>query len=85
VSSGTVLYLIYFPLLVILAVIFAGWKGLLLALLVLPAGYLVLYYQEIFRERMHTLMFQIKSITNKNLVTDLSSKRKEIMDILDHI
>jgi hypothetical protein len=75
----------YFPLLVILAVIFAGWEGLLLALLVPPAGYLSLYYQEIFRERLHTFKFQIKSITNKNLIADLASKRNEIQDILDQI
>ena len=85
VSSGTILYLMYFPLLVILAVIFAGWEGLLLALLVPPAGYLALYYQEIFRERMRTLKFRIKSITNKNLIAGLASERKEIQDILDHI
>jgi hypothetical protein len=85
VSSGTVLYLIYFPLLVLLAVIFAGWKGFILALLIPPSGYLALYYQEIFRERVHTLIFNIKSITNKNLIADLASKRKEIQDILEHI
>jgi 1-acyl-sn-glycerol-3-phosphate acyltransferase len=85
VSSGTVLYLIYFPLLLILAVIFLGWKGLLLAMLVPPAGYLVLYYQEIFRERFRTLRFRIKSITHKNLIADLASKRKEIRIILDNI
>ena len=85
VSSGTVLYLIYFPILVILTAIFAGWKGLLLALLVPLAGYLVLYYQEISRERWRTFKFWIKSITSKNLIADLASKRKEIQVMLDQI
>jgi hypothetical protein len=85
VSSGTVLYLIYFPLLLILAGIFAAWKGLLLAMLVPPAGYLVLYYQEIFRERVNTMKFRIKSVTNKKLVADLASIRHEIQNILDSI
>jgi 1-acyl-sn-glycerol-3-phosphate acyltransferase len=85
VSSGTVLYLMYFPVLLILAAIFAGWKGLLLALLVPLAGYLVLYYQEISRERWRTFKFWIKSITSKNLIADLASKRKEIQVMLDQI
>jgi 1-acyl-sn-glycerol-3-phosphate acyltransferase len=85
VSSGTVLYLIYFPLVVILATIFAGWIGFLLALFVPLAGYLVLYYLEIFRERLHTLMFRIKTVTRRNLVADLASQRREIQDILDKI
>jgi 1-acyl-sn-glycerol-3-phosphate acyltransferase len=85
VSSGTVLYLIYLPLLLILAVIFAGWKGLILALLVPLTGYLVLYYQEIFRERLHTLRFWVKTKTSRSFITDLTLKRREIQDILDNI
>lgn len=85
VSSGTVLYLIYFPMVVILTSIFTGWKGFLLSLLTPLAGYFVLFYHEMFRERLHTLMFRIKSVTRKKLVADLVSKRKEIRDILDKI
>lgn len=85
VSSGTVLYLIYFPMVVILTSIFIGWKGFLLSLLTPLAGYFVLFYHEMFRERLHTLMFRIKSVTRKKLVADLVSKRKEIRDILDKI
>ncbi len=43
----TVLYMIYYAVLFILAAIFAGWTGFLLALLVPLSGYFVLYYQEI--------------------------------------
>jgi hypothetical protein len=85
VSSGTVLYLIYFPVVLILATIFLGWTGLLLSLLVPVLGYLVLYYQEIFRERMESLRHFIKSVTDKNLVRSLSSERREIWDMLDEV
>ncbi len=85
ISSGTVLYLIYFPLLLILAAIFAGWTGFLIGLLVPVAGYLVLFYQEIFLERFRTLRFRIKSLINKPLVNDLAFKRNEIQGILDGI
>ncbi len=83
ISSGTVLYLIYFPLLLILAGVFAGWTGFLLGLLVPLAGYMVLFYQEIFRERIRTLRFSIKSVTSKPLIDDLTLKRNEIQRILD--
>jgi glycerol-3-phosphate O-acyltransferase/dihydroxyacetone phosphate acyltransferase len=85
VSSGTVLYLLYFPVLLILATVFLGWTGLLLGLLVPFAGYLVLYYREIFWERFRTLTFNIKSITRKSQINDLISRRLEITGILDNI
>jgi len=85
ISSGTVLYLIYFPLLLVLAAVFAGLTGFLLGLLVPLLGYMVLFYQEIFRERLRTLRFSLKSITSKPLLEDLTLKRKEIQDILDNI
>jgi len=85
VITGTVLYLIYFPLVLILAAVFAGWNGFLVGLLVPVAGYLVIYYQEIFRERLNTLRFSIKSVTNKLLITDLRNQRKDIQMILDNI
>ena len=85
ISSGTVLYLIYFPVLLILAAIFAGWTGFLLCLFVPLLGYFVLFYQEIFRERFHTFRFNLKSITNRSLIKSLSIRRQEIIDILDNI
>lgn len=85
ISSGTVLYLIYFPLLLILAGIFAGWTGLFLALLAPLAGYFVLFYQEIFRERMHTLHFSLKRIFNPDLIKALKSQRQDILGELDKV
>jgi hypothetical protein len=85
IATGTVLYLIYFLVILILALVFAGWKGLLIALAVPVSGYLVLYYQEIFRERLNSARFRIKSIKNKSLISDLKNRRKKIRTILENI
>lgn len=85
VSSGTVLYLFYFPLLFILAAVFWGWTGVFLALLIPLAGYLALFYMEIFRERFNTFKFNIRSVTSRGIINDLKASRKEIMDILDNV
>jgi len=85
VATGTVLYLLYFLIILILLLIFAGWKGLLIALAVPLSGYLVLFYQEVFRERLSRLRFVIKSMKNKSLVTELKNQRKGIQSILDKI
>ena len=85
VATGTVIYLLYFLIILILLLVFAGWKGLLIALAVPVTGYLVLYYQEVFRERLSRLRFVIKSIKDKSLISDLKNRRKEIQAILDNI
>jgi glycerol-3-phosphate O-acyltransferase/dihydroxyacetone phosphate acyltransferase len=85
ISSGTVLYLIYFPLLLISGAIFFGWTGFLLALLVPVAGYFVLYYMELFRERLQTLRFTIKMAFHPDLIKSLISQRKTILGELDRI
>jgi len=82
ISSGTLLYMIYFTVVMVLAVIFLGWTGLFAGLLVPVTGYLVLFYQEIFRERLRTLRFSLKSVFNKPLTEDLKSKRREIQSFL---
>jgi len=84
-ATGTVLYLIYFLLVLILAIVFGGWKGMLVALLVPLAGYWVLFYQEIFRERFDTTRFIIKSLTGKPFIDDLKNRRREIRQILENI
>lgn len=85
VSSGTVLYLIYFPLILILAALFFGLPGFLAGLLVPLTGYLVLFYQEIFRERISRIRFIVKSKQNKMLISKLSHLRKEIIDFIDQV
>jgi hypothetical protein len=85
IGSFTVLYLIYFSVLIILAVIFAGWTGFLLALLVPLSGYFVLYYQEIFWERIRTLRFNLIRIFNPALIRELTSQRQTIMGELNRV
>lgn len=85
VSSGTVLYLIYFPLVLILAGIFGGWPGFLAGLAVPPAGYFVLFYQEIFRERLATLRFTWKKASDPSLIEDLSARRQSILEELEKV
>jgi 1-acyl-sn-glycerol-3-phosphate acyltransferase len=85
IGSFTVLYLIYFIVLIILAAIFAGWTGFLLALLIPLTGYFVLFYQELFWERMRTLHFTLKKILNPDLIKSLSFQREEIKGELDKI
>jgi hypothetical protein len=83
VSSGTVLYLIYFPVVLILAGTLFGWKAFLLALFVPVLGYLALFYQEIFRERLRTLRFTWKKTINPSLIEELSSQRQDIFKELN--
>lgn len=85
ISLGTVLYLIYFPLILILSAIFAGWAGFLAALLVPLAGYFVLFYQELFRERIQTLRFSLTKTLNPSLINALKSQRQAILGELEKI
>jgi len=85
VSSGTVLYLIYFSVVLILAAVFAGSTGFLLTLLVPLAGYFVLFYQEIFRERLRTLRFSWLKIRNPSIIKELTGYRKNIIEDLEKI
>jgi hypothetical protein len=79
------LYLIYFPLLLILATVFAGWTGFFLGLMVPLLGYLVLFYLEIVVERFYTFRFLLKKVKNPTLISELAALRKEIVDYLDNV
>jgi len=85
IGSFTVLYLIYYAVLLILAATFAGRTGFLLALLVPLFGYFVLYYQEIFWERIRTLRFNLTRIFNPALIKELTSQRQTILGELDKV
>ncbi len=82
VAVGTVLYLIYFPVVVILGVVFLGWWGLLLLPALPVLGYASLLYQELFTERFWTFMYQVRKLFNRKLVEELKEQRKEIFDLL---
>jgi hypothetical protein len=83
IGFGTVLYLIYFPVVLIITGTLGGWTGFLLGLLVPITGYLVLFYQEIVTERFHTFRFWLNKMKNKTLISELISSRKEIINDLE--
>ena len=85
VSSGTVLYLIYYPLILIFGAVLGGVPGFLAAFFVPLAGYLVLYYQEIFMERFRTLRYSLQKIFNPALINDLNSRRNRIFARLEEV
>jgi glycerol-3-phosphate O-acyltransferase/dihydroxyacetone phosphate acyltransferase len=85
VSSGTVLYMIYFPVIMIMATLFLGWTGFIAGLLVPLTGYMVLFYQEIFWERFSLLGFKVKALRNPQLIESLILQREGIMKDLDGI
>jgi 1-acyl-sn-glycerol-3-phosphate acyltransferase len=81
---GTVLYLLYFPAVIILSLVFLGWWGIPAALSVPLLGYLVLYYQEVAAERFHRLRYLLKKASDRKLTGELASLRREIQkDIAD--
>jgi hypothetical protein len=79
IGIGTVLYLIYFPVVLLIAGIFGGWTGLLLGLLIPFTGYLVLFYQEVVTERFHTLGYWFRKMKNPTLISELVSLRNGII------
>lgn len=85
IGIGTVLYLIYFPIILIIAALLGGLEGFLLGLLVPLTGYLVLFYQEVAIERFHTFSFWLKKMIDPKLISKLESIRKEIIIDLENI
>lgn len=85
VSTGTVLYLIYLPALLILLSIFFGWAGFFSGLLVPLFGYLTLFYQEIFQERITKVRFLMKSIEDPKLISEIAVLRKDIFSYFEKI
>jgi hypothetical protein len=85
IGLGTVLYLIYFPVVLIIAAVSAGWIGFLLGLLIPLTGYIVLFYQEVVTERFRTFRFWLNKIMNPALISELVTFRKEIIRDLDKI
>jgi glycerol-3-phosphate O-acyltransferase/dihydroxyacetone phosphate acyltransferase len=85
IGLGTVLYLIYFPVILILAGIFSGWTGILSGFLVPLLGYLVIFYQEIVTERFHTFRYWLKNIKNPILIAELRKLRNDIFADIEKI
>ena len=78
ISSGTVIYLLYITVLLVLVGVFFGWTGFLLGLLTPLTGYFALFYQEIFRERFRNIRFLLISKQNPKLIAELTALRKVI-------
>jgi 1-acyl-sn-glycerol-3-phosphate acyltransferase len=85
IGVGTVLYLIYFLLILLIAWVLWGWSGLMAGFFVPLTGYLVLFYQEVFSERYCTFNYWLRKIKNPALITELSSRRREIINSLEKI
>jgi hypothetical protein len=85
IGIGTALYLIYFPVILILATVFAGGIGFLAGLLVPVMGYLVLFYQEIIVERFHTFRFWLKKMKDPVLIAELTRQRSDILSDLNKV
>jgi glycerol-3-phosphate O-acyltransferase/dihydroxyacetone phosphate acyltransferase len=85
IGIGTVLYLVYFPVVLLLLGIFTGWTGFLFGLLIPLMGYLVLFYQEVVAERFHTFLFWFKKMKKPALISELVSLRKDIFNELEKV
>jgi 1-acyl-sn-glycerol-3-phosphate acyltransferase len=85
IGTGTVLYLIYFPAVLILLGIFSGWIGVLPGLLIPLMGYLVLFYQEVAVERFHTFHFWLKKMKDPGLIVELTRQRSDILSNLNKV
>lgn len=78
VGIGTSLYLIYFPVVMIFSILFLGWWGILAGIMVPVAGYLALFYMEVFFERFHTFRYWLKKLHKPELINELTTLRKDI-------
>ncbi|MFN8241823.1 MAG: 1-acyl-sn-glycerol-3-phosphate acyltransferase [Bacteroidales bacterium] len=82
IAIGTVLYLIYLPVVMALCIIFLGWPGIVAGLIVPLLGYLVLFYKEIVTERYFSFRFWMKKKTDPAFINDLVERRKRIREML---
>jgi len=85
ISIGTGVYIIYFPIIMIIAGIFAGWWGVLAGLFVPVTGFLVLFYKEIFLERISTFRFSRLRKKQASLAEELLDARRKIIKIVENI
>jgi len=85
IGIGTVLYLIYFPLIMAISIALLGWWGIAAGFAVPLFGYLVLFYQEVTVERFHTFLFWMKKISNPGLIEEIRKLRSEIQSDLGKI
>jgi hypothetical protein len=75
---GTVLYMFYFPLIMVLFGLLFGWKGLIIGASFPFAGYMAIYYMEIWRDRIDFFRYKSVKRNNKDLIADLKAQRRNI-------
>ncbi len=85
IGIGTVLYLIYFPVVLAIAIVLLGWWGIAAGFAVPLSGYLVLWYREVAVERFHTFRFWLNKIRNRGLIEEIRNLRSEIQSDLGNI
>jgi hypothetical protein len=85
IGIGTVLYLFYFPVVLLIAGIIGGWIWFLLGLLVPLTGYFVLFYQEVVIERFQTFRFGLMKLRNPKQISEIELFRQEILTVLGEI
>ena len=85
IGIGTIVYLIYFPVILVLGGTYFGWPGLVAGLFVPILGYIVLYYKEIVAERFHTCRFWLRKKKDPHLIEDLRRRRTEVQNDLKNI
>jgi glycerol-3-phosphate O-acyltransferase/dihydroxyacetone phosphate acyltransferase len=85
IGIGTILYLIYFPVVMVVSILLLGWWGIPAGLMVPLSGYLVLYYMEITTERFRTSWFLLRKLQNPQLIKGLKQLREEILSDLGNI
>jgi hypothetical protein len=82
IGIGTILYLIYFPVVMALSILILGWWGIVAGLMVPLSGYLVLFYLEVAAERFHAFRFLVKEMMRPDMIKNLTALRNEIMSDL---
>ncbi len=75
----------YLPLFVLMVTFLIGWIGLLSGLIVPLAGYLVLFYKEVIKERYYTLRYTYHKWVNPKLIREMQVFRNEILSDLDGV
>ena len=85
IGIGTVLYLFYFPLVLLIAGLIGGWIWFFIGLLIPLTGYLVLFYQEVVIERFQTFCFWLMKLKNPKRISEIEHFRLEILNALEEI
>jgi len=85
VTIGSILYFIYFPIIMITSWFIGRWLGIFIGILVPIFGYLSLFYIEIFKDRFQFIRFNWLKRKNSLLIENLKDLRREIIRDVEKI